>query len=91
MNFDSAPTEQHTQRNINRNCEYASIKNKIKKYYFNFKVSLDSDKKEMLTKTSMIFVLTFIILKSKILGSDINRYDNIDKVIGERHLCPKYF
>ena len=84
MNFDSALTEQHTQRNINRNCEYASIKNKIKKYYFNFKVSLDSDKKEMLTKTSMIFVLTFIILKSKILGSDINRYDNIDKVIGER-------
>ena len=84
MNFDSAPTEQHTQRNINRNCEYASIKNKIKKYYFNFKVSLDSDKKEMLTKTSMIFVLTFIILKSKILGSDINRYGNIDKVIGER-------
>ena len=84
MNFDSAPTEQQTQRNINRNCEYASIKNKIKKYYFNFKVSLDSDKKEMLTKTSMIFVLTFIILKSKILGSDINRYGNIDKVIGER-------
>ena len=84
MNFDSAPTEQHTKRNINRNCEYASIKNKIKKYYFNFKVSLDSDKKEMLTKTSMIFVLTFIILKSKILGSDINRYGNIDKVIGER-------
>ena len=41
-------------------------------------------KKEMLTKTSMIFVLTFIILKSKILGSDINRYGNIDKVIGER-------
>ena len=41
-------------------------------------------KKEMLTKTSMIFVLTFIILKSKILGSDINRYDNIDKVIAER-------
>ena len=59
LNFDSALTEQHTQRNINRNCEYASIKNKIKKYYFNFKVSLDSDKKGNVDKNVNDICLNF--------------------------------
>ena len=37
----------------------------------------------MLTKTSMIFVLTFIILKSKILQNDIDKEDNIDQNIND--------